>query len=115
MIGLPAGTRVWLAAGQTDMRKGFDGLAGLAQTSLTQDPFSGHVFVFRGRRGDIIQLLWLDGQALCLFAKRLEKGSFMWPQANSGAVSLTPAQMSMLLKGIDWRMPSRTWQPQRSA
>lgn len=57
MIGLPAGTRVSLAAGQTDMRRGFDGLAGLAQTLLTQDPFSGHVFVFRGKQGDIIQLL----------------------------------------------------------
>ena len=115
MIGLPAGTRVWLAAGQTDMRKGFDGLAALAQSALTQDPFSGHVFVFRGRRGDIIKLLWWDGQGLCLFAKRLEKGRFVWPQADSGAVSLTPAQLSMLLEGIDWRMPTRTWQPQRAA
>ncbi|EWS64981.1 Transposase [Hydrogenophaga sp. T4] len=115
MIGLLAGTRVWLAAGQTDMRKGFDGLATLAQSALTQDPFSGHVFVFRGRRGDIIKLLWWDGQGLCLFAKRLEKGRFVWPQADSGAVSLTPAQLSMLLEGIDWRMPTRTWQPQRAA
>ena len=65
MIGLPAGTRVWLAAGLTDMRKGFDGLSTLAQSALTQDPFSGHVFVFRGRRGDIIKLLWWDGQGLC--------------------------------------------------
>lgn len=115
MIGLPAGTRVWLAAGMTDMRKGFDGLAGLAQTALSQDPFSGHVFVFRGRRGDIIKLLWWDGQGLCLFAKRLEKGRFVWPQADSGAVSLTPAQLSMLLEGIDWRMPVRTWQPTLTA
>lgn len=115
MIGLPAGTRVWLAAGLTDMRKGFDGLAMLAQSALMQDPFSGHVFVFRGRRGDIIKLLWWDGQGLCLFAKRLEKGRFVWPQANSGAVLLTPAQLSMLLEGIDWRMPTRTWQPQRAA
>ena len=115
MIGLPAGTRVWLAAGQTDMRKGFDGLAALAQSALTPDPFSGHVFVVRGRRGDIIKLLWWDGQGLCLFAKRLEKGRFVWPQADSGAVSLTPAQLSMLLEGIDWRMPTRTWQPQRAA
>jgi transposase len=115
MIGLPAGTRVWLAAGLTDMRKGFDGLATLAQSALTQDPFCGHVFVFRVRRGDIIKLLWWDGQGLCLFAKRLEKGRFVWPQATSGAVSLTPAQLSMLLEGIDWRMPTRTWQPQRAA
>ena len=111
MIGLPAGTRVWLAAGLTDMRRGFDGLAALVQSALTQDPFSGHVFVFRGKRGDIIKLLWWDGQGMCLFAKRLEKGRFIWPQADSGSVALPPAQLSMLLEGIDWRMPIRTWQP----
>ena len=115
MIGLPAGTRIWLAAGLTDMRRGFDGLAALAQSALAQEPFSGHVFVFRGRRGDIIKLLWWDGQGLCLFAKRLEKGRFIWPQAESGSVSLSPAQLSMLLEGIDWRMPVRTWQPTRAA
>jgi len=115
MIGLPSGARVWLAAGLTDMRKGFDGLAALAQSALTQDPFSGHVFVFRGRRGDIIKLLWWDGQGMSLLSKRLEKGRFIWPQADSGAVSLTPAQLSRLLEGIDWRMPTRTWQPTRAA
>ena len=115
MIGLPSGTRIWLAAGLTDMRRGFDGLAALAQNALAQEPFSGHVFVFRGRRGDIIKLLWWDGQGMCLFAKRLEKGRFIWPKADSGSVSLTPAQLSMLLEGIDWRMPLRTWQPTRAA
>ena len=115
MIGLPSGTRIWLAAGRTDMRRGFDGLAALAQSALKQEPFSGHVFAFRGRRGDIIKLLWWDGQGMCLFAKRLEKGRFIWPQAESGSVSLTPAQLSMLLEGIDWRMPVRTWQPTLAA
>jgi len=115
MIGVPTGTRVWLAAGLTDMRRGFDGLAALVQSALTQDPFSGHVFVFRGKRGDIIKLLWWDGQGMCLFAKRLEKGRFIWPQADSGSVALTPAQLSMLLEGIDWRMPIRTWQPTLAA
>ena len=115
MIGLPSGTRIWLAAGLTDMRRGLDGLAALAQSALEQEPFSGHVFVFRGKRGDIIKLLWWDGQGMCLFAKRLEKGRFIWPQAESGSVSLTPAQLSMLLEGIDWRMPVRTWQPTRAA
>lgn len=115
MIGLPAGTRVWLAAGLTDMRRGFDGLAALVQGALTQDPFSGHVFVFRGRRGDIVKVLWWDGQGMCLFAKRLEKGRFIWPQADSGSVALSPAQLSMLLEGIDWRMPRRTWQPALAA
>ena len=115
MIGLPADTRVWLAAGLTDMRRGFDGLAALVQGALTQDPFSGHVFVFRGRRGDIVKVLWWDGQGMCLFAKRLEKGRFVWPQADSGSVALSPAQLSMLLEGIDWRMPQRTWQPTLAA
>ncbi len=115
MIGLPSNTRVWLAAGYTDMRRGFDGLAGMVQTALAANPFSGHVFVFRGRRGDIIKVLWFDGQGLCLFVKRLERGRFVWPQAMTGAVSLTPAQLSMLLEGIDWRMPQRTWQPQLAA
>ena len=115
MIGLPSGTRIWLAAGRTDMRRGFDGLAALAQSALEQEPFSGHVFVFRGRRGDIVKLLWWDGQGMCLFAKRLEKGRFIWPQAQSGSVSLTPVQLSMLLEGIDWRMPVRTWQPTLAA
>ncbi len=81
MIALPAGIKVWLAAGATDMRNGFDGLAGLVQTQLAEDPFSGHLFVFRGRRGDLIKVLWWDGHGLCLFAKRLERGRFVWPQA----------------------------------
>jgi transposase len=115
MIALPSGTRVWLAAGVTDMRKGMDGLAGLAQTALAENPFSGHVFVFRGRRGDLVKLLWFDGDGLCLFAKRLERGRFVWPQATNGSVSLTPAQLSMLLEGIDWRRPERTWRPERAA
>lgn len=115
MIGLPAGTRVWIAAGVTDMRKGMDGLFALAQTALEREPFSGHVFVFRGRRGDLLKLVWFDGDGLCLFAKRLERGRFIWPQANSGTVSLTAAQLSMLLEGIDWRRPQRTWRPEAAA
>ena len=115
MIALPAGTRVWIAAGVTDMRKGMDGLAALAQTVLAQNPFSGHVFVFRGRRGDLVKLVWFDGDGLCLFAKRLERGRFVWPQATSGTVSLSAAQLSMLLEGIDWRRPQRTWRPEVAA
>src|SRR5262245_50344379 len=103
MIALPAGTRVWVAAGVTDMRKGMGGLAALVQTGLAENPFSGQLFVFRGRRGDLVKLLWFDGDGMCLFAKRLERGRFVWPQAHSGSVSLTGAQLSMLLEGIDWR------------
>lgn len=111
MIGPPAGTRVWLAAGVTDMRRGFDGLAAIVQDTLHEDPFSGHVFVFRGRRGDRIKVLWWSGDGMCLFAKRLEEGRFVWPAAESGAVHLSPAQLSMLLEGIDWRRPKRTHRP----
>lgn len=87
MIAPPIGTRIWIVAGATDMRRGFDGLAALVQTQLEADPFSGQIFVFRGRRGDRIKLLWWDGDGLCLFCKRLEQGRFVWPQATSGSVS----------------------------
>jgi transposase len=111
MIAIPTGARVYLAMGATDMRKGFDGLSMLAQQVLAQDPFSGHLFVFRGKRGDLLKILYWDGQGFCLFAKRLEKGRFIWPVTKEGAVTLTSAQLSMLLEGIDWRAPLRTWQP----
>ena len=109
MIELPAGTRIWIAAGVTDMRRGFQGLSAQVQTVLQQQPYSGHVFIFRGRRGDMIKCLWFDGDGLCLFAKRLEKGRFVWPKTQSGTVSLSRAQLSMLLEGIDWRRVERTW------
>ncbi len=111
MIGLPAKTDIWIAAGVTDLRRGFTGLSAIAQTVLEKSPFSGHVFVFRGRRGDLIKLLWFDGDGMCLFAKRLERGRFVWPKAENGTVSLTRAQLSMLLEGIDWRQPLRTAAP----
>lgn len=112
MIQLPTGTKIWIAAGVTDMRRGFDGLSAQVQTVLQQQPFSGHVFLFRGRRGDIVKLLWWDGDGLCLFAKRLERGRFIWPKAESGTVLLSRAQLSMLLEGIDWRRVERTWTPE---
>ena len=111
MIPVPASTRIWLAAGVTDMRKGFNGLAVLAETILKEDPFSGHLFVFRGRRGDLIKVIWWDGQGACLFSKRLERGHFVWPSPADGRVSVTKAQLAMLLEGIDWRAPQRTWRP----
>ena len=111
MISLPASTNIWIAAGVTDLRRGFTGLSAIAQTALEQNPYSGHVFVFRGKRGDLIKVLWWDGDGLCLFAKRLERGRFIWPQADSGTVSLSRAQLSMLLEGIDWRRPIRTAAP----
>lgn len=114
MIPVPSGVRVWLATGHTDMRKGFPGLSLVVQETLKRDPHNGHLFVFRGRRGDLIKVLWHDGQGGCLFSKRLERGRFLWPLADDGVVTITPAQLGYLLEGIDWRMPQRTWRPTAS-
>ena len=123
MIPVPLNARVWLgeplsaigprtmASGVTDMRKGFAALAAQAEQTTKQSPFSGHMFVFRGRQGDLIKIIWWDGQGACLFSKRLEKGRFVWPSAKEGKIALTPAQLAMLLEGIDWRLPLRTWRP----
>jgi transposase len=111
MIPVPVQTKVWLAAGVTDMRKGFNSLSALAERVLEQDPFSGHLFVFRGRRGDLIKVIWWDGQGACLFSKRLERGRFVWPSPAEGKVSVSSAQLAMLLEGIDWRAPHWTWRP----
>ena len=112
MIPVPSGVRVWLATGHTDMRRGFPGLALMVQEMLKRDPYSGHLFVFRGRRGDRIKVIWHDGQGSCLFAKRLERGRFLWPSSANGAVTITSAQLGYLLEGIDWRMPQQTWRPE---
>src|SRR5271155_1249055 len=111
MMPIPSGVRVWLVTGHTDMRKGFDGLALIVQETLKRDPHSGHLFVFRGRSGSLIKCLWSDGQGLCLFSKRLERGRFLWPSMADGTVTISTAQLSYLLSGIDWRMPQETWRP----
>ena len=108
---LPLHATVWLKAGATDMRKGFNGLSLLVQEVLQDDPFAGHMFVFRGKSSHLLKILWYDGQGLCLFAKRLERGRFIWPQAGEGKVHLTAAQLAMLMEGIDWRMPRRSERP----
>jgi transposase len=89
MIPIPTGIRVWLATGHTNMRKGFDGLALIVQETLKRDPHCGHLFVFRGRRGDLIKCLWSDGQGLYLFAKRLERGRFLLPSTADGVVTIS--------------------------
>jgi transposase len=111
VIQLPAGTKVRRATSLTYMRRGFAGLSARVQTVLHEQPFYGHVFLFRQRRGDIVKSLWFDGDGLCLFAKRLERGRLIWPKADSGTVRLSRAQLSMLLEGIDWRRVERTWVP----
>ena len=111
MIAIPGNVRVWLATGHTDMRRGFPSLARLVEEGLKRDPHIGDLYVFRGRRGDLIKIIWHDGQGACLFTKRLERGRCFWPQADSGKIHLTQAQLSMLLEGIDWRQPRRTAEP----
>ena len=112
MIGLSGDVRVWLATGHTDMRKGFKGLALLVQETLKRNPHDGNLFVFRGRRADILKIIWHDGQGACLFTKRLERGRFLWPSMADGVVTISAAQLSYLLAGIDWRMPQKTWRPE---
>ena len=83
MIAFPSGARVWLATGHTDMRKGFGSLALMVQEGFKRDPHAGDLWVFRGRRGDLIKLIWHDGDGACLFVKRLERGRFLWPSART--------------------------------
>ncbi len=113
MTLLPRGVKVHLAFGFIDMRKGIDGLAMLVQGVLRQDPFSGHLFVFRGRKANLIKIVFWDGTGLCLFTKRLEHGVFLWPSnvEPGGTLMLNSAQLSMLIDGVDWRAPERQWRP----
>ncbi|QRM35204.1 IS66 family insertion sequence element accessory protein TnpB [Microvirga sp. VF16] len=97
--------------GAPHKRKGFGGLSLLVQETLKRDPHSGNLFVFRGRRGDLIKVLWYDGQGLCLFSKRIDRGRFLWPSPVDGTVSISTAQLGYLLEGIDWRNPQQTWRP----
>lgn len=117
MLAVPSGARVWIAAGVTDMRKGFNSLAALCENKLEQDLFSGHLFVFRGRRGDLLMIIYWEGnygRGGCLFTKRLERGRFVWRRSVEGKIHITSAQLSMLLEGIDWRRPERTWRQKRA-
>ena len=113
MLIIPAGVKVHLALGYTDMRKGLDGLATLVQETLKQDPFSGHLFAFRGRKASTMKVLFWDGNGLCMFTKRLNQGGFVWPRLidPGGIVHLTPVQLALLIEGIDWRTPQKIWKP----
>ena len=108
MIGPPSGTRIWLVASFCDLRKGVDGLSALVQNHLNGSPLSGEVYLFRGKSGNTIQVLWATPEGLCFFYKRLNDAKFVWPQVRDGTVCLSAAQLSMLLEGIDWRHPKRT-------
>ena len=116
MIAAPG--RVYLCLEPTDMRRGFDGLAGIVQQVMVHDPFCGAWFVFRNRRGDRLKVLWWDGTGYCLLYKRLESGTFPMPRLSAGVVRLSGAELSLLLEGIDWRRlgaPSPSTAPQVAA
>jgi transposase len=111
MIPIPPGVRVWISTGPTDMRKGMQGLALQVQEALKRDPHKGDLYVFRGRRGDLLKIIWHDGIGLSLYAKRLDRGRFVWPATVDGAMPLTAGQLGYMLEGIDWRNPQHTWRP----
>ena len=111
MIPLRSDVRVWIATGRTDMRRGMNGLSLQVQQGLKRDPHAGDLFVSRGRRGDLIKILWHDGLGMSLYAKRLERGRFIWPSPADGVVAITPAQLAYMLEGIDWRNPLHSWRP----
>ena len=111
MIPVPSGVRVWLAVGHTDMRRGMNGLALQVQEALKRDPHAGDLYVFRGRRGNLIKIVWHDGIGMSLYAKRLEHGRFVWPTPTNGAVAISAAQLAYMLDGIDWRNPRHTFRP----
>jgi len=111
MIPIPGNVRIWIATGHTDMRRGMNGLALQIQEGLKRDPHGGDLYIFRGRKGDLVKILWHDGVGLSLYAKRLEKGRFIWPSVVDGVVSISAAQMGYMLEAIDWRNPQHTWRP----
>ena len=101
MINLPPTVRIFLATAPADMRRGFDGLAALTTSALGQDPLSGHLFVFRNRRGDRLKILYWDRDGLAIWAKRLERGVFRFPAPKGDRIEVTPAEMAAILEGID--------------
>ena len=111
MIPVASGTRVWLAVGPTDMRRGMNGLALQVQEAMQRDPHAGDLYVFRGRRGNLLKILWHDGIGMSLYAKRLERGRFIWPAPANGVIAISAAQLAYMLDGIDWRHPRQTWRP----
>ena len=115
MIAFPAGVKVWIAGGVTDLRRGMNTLASQVQEGLGRDPHAGEIFCFRGRRGDLVKLPWHDGVGMSLHAERLEAGKFIWPVSRSGeAVQISTAQPGSLLEGIGWRNPRWTQRPAKA-
>src|SRR3954449_11590769 len=111
MIPIPSGVRVWLATGHTDLRKGFASLSLRVQEVLRQDPLGGHLFCFRGRRGDLFEGYLARRQGRVPVHEEAGTEPLLWPSAADGAVTISPAQLGYLLSGIDWRHPQATWRP----
>jgi transposase len=111
MIPVRPDVRVWLASGHTDMRRGMHSLALIVQQSFARDPHAGDLYIFRGRSGNLLKILWHDGVGVSLYAKRLERGRFIWPQTSDGIISITAGQLGYMLEAIDWRNPQATWRP----
>ena len=101
MLTLAPAARIYLCLRPTDMRKSFDGLAALARQVIDEDPLSGHLFVFVSRRADRMKILWWHRDGYALFYKRLERGAFRLPALEGERVALSPAELAMLLEGID--------------
>jgi transposase len=112
VFGIGRATRIYLAPGATDMRKGFEGLYGLVRDRLQCEPLSGHVFLFCNARHNRLKLIYWDGSGLWVCAKRLQKGCFGWPEARPGEVkvTLTPEELAMLIGGMDLQQAKpRRW------
>jgi len=113
MLMPPPSVRVFVASGAIDLRRSFDSLAGCTAELLGQDPYSGHLFVFRNRRGDRVKILYWDRTGYCLWYKRLEKGTFRLPSGTGGGVEIEAAELMLLLEGIDLAGASRRLRWQR--
>ena len=115
MIGLSSGARFYLRCGSTDLRKAFDGLASIVEDELKRDLYDAVVVLFCNRARNRVKAIYWDGSGLCLFAKRLEAGTFSWPESAEDAKEITPAELSMLLEGVDFRSGMhRRWHRRRS-
>jgi transposase len=115
MLSLPPSTRVFVATKPTDMRRGFDGLFALVRDFLGEDPLSGHLFVFRNRVGDRLKILWWDRDGLAIWYKRLEEGTFRFPDADTHRLEMTAADLQLVLQGIDPAKVKRSKRYQRPA
>jgi len=102
MLSWPPSVQIYLSAQPADLRRGFDGLAALVRQCLGEDPLSGHLFVFRNRRGDRLKILYWDRSGYALWYKRLEQGTFRFPPAQSGRVQVSAAELAGMLEGIEW-------------